>query len=1273
MCKLVCRTSLAVPAVLIGVLLILSLIPAHTVAFSGGLSISGAEIWTQAHSNLSGISPEKNDQFGGSIGDHLANSLASGDFDGDGFFDLAIGTPYEDVGGKNDAGLVVVLYSDGPLGIWTSGYQAIDLDDGNLPGNQSSNFLGAWMSVGDYDNDGYDDLAISAGSVGFKPAIEDLYILPGGSSGLSRTTFQTVTVDSSGWNDGALASGDLNGDNYDDLAVSTAVFGEARLYWGSGSGLVNGGCPESSRFGCPTQFSIDDLINEINVTNVGGEYPVAQSASTEFGFSLAIGDLDNDGNEDLAIGAPGADAEDNCVDVVGFRVDCDEGAVFIVYGSPELDDSGSDWKVTGEAVHQKDPNTDANEWRDRWGHAVAIGDFDGDGYGDLAVGAPQEDHGWVQGIIFNDNTGKGSVTVIYGNSTGLSSNTKRITQGNLDGFSNEKSDRFGEYLEVGNFNGDGADDLAIGMPNEDINTDNGTKDDSGAVVVLYGTVGDGLKGSEYQGWSQKDFDGASAESGDQFGRGVIAGDFTGNGGSDLAVAAPGEDLSSGDNDDDGMVVVFYGTGDTSAPSITANISGTLGDNGWYTSDVTVSWTVDEPQSSHTLSKSGCGTVTIKSDTTGVSYTCEATSAGGTASKTVTILRDATPPTVDSVDAPAANSNGWYNSPVTVTWNCSDATSGVVDASPSNTLDAEGTNLGLLGGCTDNAGNVTQNIQGPFNIDLTDPVIGSITSTQPNAAGWNNTPVTFDWTCTDALSGPVNASSSHTLNQEGANQGMNVYCEDLAGNAASFLFIGINIDLTPPVASHDGPYNTDEGTTIQLDGTSSSDALSGIASIDWAVDEDNTFNDGNPASFTPPDGPAVYQMKLRVVDVADNVTIVTTTVTAANVAPTIDSHTLSPNPSDEGQQVSLSADFSDPGLIDTHTCEIDWGDGTTPVAGLVVNKNCSASHTYADNHPVGSPYQVTITVTDKDLGSDQVTASQTVNNVAPTLGTPVVAPSPSDEGEEVTLSVDFTDPGGAPSGPDTHTCEIDWGDGTPKAAGTVQNMTCTASHTYADDNPSNTAWDDYTISVTVTDKDDAFDQTTIVQTVNNVPPSIDAIHVPATIEHGQMVAVSIDTSDPGGIGDPLTYEFDCDGDGVFEVDAGSSSSYNCFPDQSTLSPEISVRVSDDDLGVTTSTLELYVEKHYCASFNTGRLSGNSQCNAGEMRITLRPETTTLFCATLNTGALHYSSAPSCADGRYALEVPATVEIPVCQSLYTGLLSYRFNGCTASEMEIRIPRA
>jgi hypothetical protein len=90
--------------------------------------------------------------------------------------------------------------------------------------------------------------------------------------------------------------------------------------------------------------------------------------------------------------------------------------------------------------------------------------------------------------------------------------------------------------------------------------------------------------------------------------------------------------------------------DTTAPAITPNVAGTLGANGWYKSNVAVTWTVVDPESPVT-STTGCGSTTISTDTTGVTLTCTATSAGGTASKSVTIKRDTRAPRIVGLPAP----------------------------------------------------------------------------------------------------------------------------------------------------------------------------------------------------------------------------------------------------------------------------------------------------------------------------------------------------------------------------------------------------------------------------------------------------------------------------------------------------------------------------------------------------------------------------------------------------------------------------------------------
>lgn len=114
--------------------------------------------------------------------------------------------------------------------------------------------------------------------------------------------------------------------------------------------------------------------------------------------------------------------------------------------------------------------------------------------------------------------------------------------------------------------------------------------------------------------------------------------------------------------------------DTTPPVIKATVTGTQGANGWYTSDVTVTWSVTDSGSQIT-SKSGCGNVTLTTDTTGVTYTCQATSRGGTASQSVTIKRDTTPPKATIV-TPASGATYTQNQVVKASYSCTDSTAGV---------------------------------------------------------------------------------------------------------------------------------------------------------------------------------------------------------------------------------------------------------------------------------------------------------------------------------------------------------------------------------------------------------------------------------------------------------------------------------------------------------------------------------------------------------------------------------------------------------------------
>ncbi len=138
--------------------------------------------------------------------------------------------------------------------------------------------------------------------------------------------------------------------------------------------------------------------------------------------------------------------------------------------------------------------------------------------------------------------------------------------------------------------------------------------------------------------------------------------------------------------------------DRTAPLVTPQITGTLGNNGWYTSDVRVEWSVNELLAS-LVATSGCDTQNVTADTAGVSFTCMATSAGGSTTQFVTLKRDATPPVLTfGTPSPAPNANGWNKTNVSIPFTRSDALSGLASTSATSPLvfSTEGADLTRAG-------------------------------------------------------------------------------------------------------------------------------------------------------------------------------------------------------------------------------------------------------------------------------------------------------------------------------------------------------------------------------------------------------------------------------------------------------------------------------------------------------------------------------------------------------------------------------------------------
>ena len=279
----------------------------------------------------------------------------------------------------------------------------------------------------------------------------------------------------------------------------------------------------------------------------------------------------------------------------------------------------------------------------------------------------------------------------------------------------------------------------------------------------------------------------------------------------------------------------YSIVDPSAPSISyvVVLAAPDGTNGWYKSDVTLTWTVSDLDSPSSLQKTGCVDQNISADQADTTYSCSATSAGGSSGPvSVTIKRDATRPTINGSATPAANANGWNNTDVTVSFSCSDSLSGVTSCSPDETLSTEGAGQSSTGTAVDGAGNSDIATVSNINIDLTAPTITGSRTPLANANGWNNTDVTVSFSCGDSLSGVASCSPNATLTGEGASQSATGNAMDNAGNTNSATASGINIDKTAPTVSLvGGPANGASyyfGSVPAAPTCSASDALSGLA-------------------------------------------------------------------------------------------------------------------------------------------------------------------------------------------------------------------------------------------------------------------------------------------------------------------------------------------------------------------------------------------------------------------------------------------------------------
>ena len=432
-------------------------------ASATGLNGASAERWTQ---NRGGV-PDENEH-----GDGFGSAVAAGDFNGDGYCDLAIGVPYEDVADKSNAGLVNVLYGS-PLGLRGAGSQRfIEGVDGMNDDAEPGDLFGYSLAVGDFDGDGADDLAVGVlgedvprPTSGVAPEAGAAHIIYGSDAGLDPIhggapdqiwhqnqtgVFGTALgYDHFGQ---ALAAGDFDNDDVDDLAIGvpgediagvTDAGAVAILYGQSDTGLSG----EHDGYWHQARSEIADEAED----------------SDQFGMALAAGDLGNGPADDLVVGVP--------MENLGGILDA--GVVHVLYGAPPggIGPEGDDLFWMGKAAVPPVPGAAGGDAQ--FGFALAVGDFDNNGTDDVAAGAP------------GSSTG-GEVVVLYADDLGVNTNAADLWHQDRNGIqgASEPGDHFGAALGAGQFGEGGPFELAIGAPDETVSGNV----QGGAVTVLRGGI-----------------------------------------------------------------------------------------------------------------------------------------------------------------------------------------------------------------------------------------------------------------------------------------------------------------------------------------------------------------------------------------------------------------------------------------------------------------------------------------------------------------------------------------------------------------------------------------------------------------------------------------------------------------------------------------------------------------------------------------------------------------------------------------------------------------
>ncbi|TAH37201.1 MAG: hypothetical protein EYC70_09485 [Planctomycetota bacterium] len=420
--------------------------------------------------------------------------LSAQDFNGDGYEDLAIGSPYADTAALPNRGVVHVLWgAAGALNPATATNLRL-ATAGLTPA--AEDYFGWALAHGDLDADGMDDLVVGTAhrdSGGLLDSgLVTVFYGPVPTGGSLSFTAPAALLQAEARFGATLAVGDFDADGNDDLAVGAPAWDEA--------GIPDAGAV-AVYLGPLAAGATPEVLTE---ASAGGTLQIYD----HFGAALVAGQFNDDPGDELAVSVPYQD--------LAGAADAGVVCVFTWPGGVLAAEPTLDLTMVGLVPGAGDSTGNS---------ALAAGDFDADGYDELAVGVP------ARNVVAGD---EGCVAIFRGGSSGLMGLTS-LSQ-DYAGMNDacEWFDWFGHSLAVGEFNGLAGEDLAVGVPREG----DGAITVTGAVQVIYGQAGVGLSGVgdvvRFQPVGER-------EASDLYGFSIAAVDLYNDGRDDLAAAAPYED------------------------------------------------------------------------------------------------------------------------------------------------------------------------------------------------------------------------------------------------------------------------------------------------------------------------------------------------------------------------------------------------------------------------------------------------------------------------------------------------------------------------------------------------------------------------------------------------------------------------------------------------------------------------------------------------------------------------------------------------------------